>query len=161
MSRLSAFVCAGGLWTLTSTAYLAYYVFSYSQFPVATACLGGCLAMTCLLSLAAGLGRAPVFRHIATALHLSIPMVWAVWLETVNQSALTPEQWITFAGCAFFGAALADQGVYLDVVGHSSGPRLSPTQSAVFKLGQLTALDSGGFPVGQLSAADSGSFRMP
>lgn len=160
MSRLSAFVWSGGLWTWATTAYLAYFVFSYSQLPAATACLGGCLVMTCLLSLAAGLGRATVFRHIATALHLSIPMVWAVWLEAVNQSALTAEQWITFAGCAFFGAALADQGVYLDLVGAKTvkSDSIGPT---VLTIGQLTALDSGGFPARQLSSADSGSFRMP
>lgn len=161
MSRLSSFVMAGGLWTTICTAYLTYFVFACCQLSWASLVLAGCMALVSMMSLAVGLARFSPFRHIATTLHLSIPMVWAVWLESVNQCGLSTEQWVTFAGCAFFGAALADQGVSLELAAMPPVRKFTPADPPVFKLGGLTALDSGGFPVRQLSAAESGSFRMP
>ncbi len=153
MSRITTFIVAGSLWTLASFTYLSYLHFPASDIPIAAVALTGLLGLSSLLGLAAGLGRSSAVRHMSTTLGLSVPLVWLVWLASLSHTLLTVEQWAAFAGCAFLGAALSDQGVAMEL-GVLPAPSLN-VESQV-----LTAFDSGRFVAPQLSAADSGSFRM-
>jgi hypothetical protein len=166
MSRSLNFVLAGSLWTVLSTVTIAYLDFPSGQLLGPALVMAGCIALTTLLHVASTLAPSLVGRHLATLLHLTIPLAWVTWLELTSVAWLGAQQWVLFAGCAFFGAALADQGVASAV---ESGPRTAQplpvgrraTDSGAFPLAQLSAFDSGGFSVRQLSACDSGSFRAP
>lgn len=166
MSRSLVFVLAGSIWTVASTATVAYLDFPPGHLAASALVLAGCLALTSLLYSAAALAQSVLGRHLATILHLSVPLAWVTWLELSSQTWLHAQQWILFAGCAFFGAALADHGVMSDQAARTTSDSPSPRASAAdesggFRLGPLTAFDSGGFSVSQLSACDSGSFRIP
>lgn len=159
MSRIATFITAGSLWTLASFTYLSYLHFPAADIPVAVVALTGLLGLSSLLALAAGLGRSGAVRHMSTTLGLSVPLVWLVWLASLSHTLLTMEEWAAFAGCAFLGAALSDQGLAMELGVVTSAP--SAVESSARALGELTAFDSGRFVAPQLSAADSGSFRMP
>lgn len=159
MSRVTSFIVAGGVWTLSSFIYLSYLHFPAGDIPAAAVALAGLLGLGGLLGVAAGLGQSNAVRHMSTTLGLSVPLVWLVWLASLSHTLLTVEAWAAFAGCAFLGAALSDQGVAMEL-GVVPSPQLS-TEPAPLTLGELTAFDSGRFIAPQLSAADSGSFRMP
>jgi uncharacterized membrane protein YbhN (UPF0104 family) len=155
MSQIGGFLLAAGSWTVISFAYLSYYVFPGVQLPLAAAGLAGSLVLTYALSVAAGLGRSHLVRHLATTLQLTAPLLWVEWMASISQAAVTPEQWIAYAGCAFFGVALADQGVYMEITRTCSRVKCA----GALPIGTLQAFDSGGYP--RLSACDSGSFRAP